>query len=208
MVTWLALGALLAVSYVSAVVPLGPPEAYVLALTAPGGRRALWIVGVAAAAALGQASGKLTVFLSVRRCRSRGTHRSARLLLPGGPATRWRTLRLRDSRLPALRLRESGLPALRSPATRLPTLRSLATRLPALQPLAAALLRRLALRGERHPHELAFLVGVSAFTGLPPLAVVAPLAATTTMRPRTFALSGFVGRFARFTVLALVPALL
>lgn len=147
------LAGLLMMSYVSAVVPLGPSEAYVLALTVSGTASPVWGLAVASTAALGQVAGKLTVFLSVR-----GTLRRP---------PRW-LARVVPDRLVA----------------------------------------RLVQRSQAHPCQLAILVGVSALVSMPPLALVAPAAGTTTMRPPVFAAIGFAGRLARFSVLALVPALL
>ena len=68
------LAGLLLLSYGTAVVPLGPPEAYVFALAASGSGSPLWGLAVAGTAALGQVAGKLTVFLGARaslRCSSR-----------------------------------------------------------------------------------------------------------------------------------------
>ena len=143
---------LLLMSYGTAVVPLGPPEAYVIALTAAGTGSPLWALAVAGTAALGQVAGKLTVLLSVRgslRC-----------------SPRWLARAVPDR-----------------------------------------LLARVQQRSQAHPRELAVLVGVSALVSVPPLVLVAPAVGTTTMRPRVFAAVGFAGRLARFSALALVPAL-
>lgn len=67
-----ALVVLLALSFATAVVPIGPPEALVLAMTLPGATSPQWAISVAVIAACGQAAGKLVVFLSVRgsiRCK-------------------------------------------------------------------------------------------------------------------------------------------
>jgi membrane protein YqaA with SNARE-associated domain len=56
----------LATSFASAVVPLGPPEVLVVTLVASGTASPQLGLGVAAAAAVGQVAGKLLVFLSVR----------------------------------------------------------------------------------------------------------------------------------------------
>jgi membrane protein YqaA with SNARE-associated domain len=49
---------------------------------------------------------------------------------------------------------------------------------------------------------------VSGLVGLPPLAVVSPLAGAAAMRRRQFFLCGFAGRLGRFSVLALAPVAL
>jgi membrane protein YqaA with SNARE-associated domain len=66
---------LVLMSYGTAVVPLGPPEAYVLALTVTAAS-VPWGLAVALAATVGQVAGKLTVFLGVRGSLR---HRSRRL---------------------------------------------------------------------------------------------------------------------------------
>ncbi|MDQ1584710.1 MAG: hypothetical protein QOH80_75 [Actinomycetota bacterium] len=144
---------LLIMSCATAVVPLGPPEAMVVALTLVGTRSPGWALVVAAVAASGQAAGKLLVFLAVR----------------GGLGRRC----------------------------------AIVDRL-----LGNRLLSRMASHDAKHPRHMAALVGVSALASVPPLTVVCPLAGTTTMRVRLFVLATFAGRLARFSVLALVPALL
>jgi membrane protein YqaA with SNARE-associated domain len=67
--TAIALGALvilLVMSFATAVVPMGPPEAMVVALTVAATTSPEWAIAVAVTAAAGQAAGKLLVFLSVR----------------------------------------------------------------------------------------------------------------------------------------------
>ncbi len=148
--TTAALGALvvlLAMSFATAVVPLGPPEALVVAMTLAATISPGWALAVAAAAASGQAAGKLLVFLIVR-----GTI-------------------LRRSRLVNRFLRHR-------------------------------LLTKIAARNRQHPRHLTALVGVSAFTSVPPLVVISPLAGSTTMRPRLLLLTLYTGRLARFSVLA------
>jgi len=60
-----ALVILLVLSFATAVVPMGPPEAMVIALTVAA-TSLEWALTVAVIAAVGQAGGKLLVFLSVR----------------------------------------------------------------------------------------------------------------------------------------------
>jgi membrane protein YqaA with SNARE-associated domain len=60
------LALLLVMSFATAVVPIGPPEAMVLALTVAATTSPEWAIAVAVTAAAGQAAGKLLVFLSVR----------------------------------------------------------------------------------------------------------------------------------------------
>jgi membrane protein YqaA with SNARE-associated domain len=67
------------------------------------------------------------------------------------------------------------------------------------------LLRRVADYTQRHPEQLATLVVASALVGLPPLAVVAPLAGAAAMRRNLFFAYGFAGRLTRFSALALAP---
>jgi membrane protein YqaA with SNARE-associated domain len=64
-------------SFGTAVIPLGPPEAYVLALTLSTAS-VPWGMAVALAATVGQVAGKLAVFLSVRGSLGHG-HRPRRL---------------------------------------------------------------------------------------------------------------------------------
>ena len=61
------LAILLFMSFATAVVPMGPPEAMVVALTVAATTSPEWAFAVAVTAACGQAAGKLVVFLSVRR---------------------------------------------------------------------------------------------------------------------------------------------
>ena len=61
------LAILLIMSFATAVVPMGPPEAMVVALTVAATTSPEWALAVAITAACGQAAGKLLVFLSVRR---------------------------------------------------------------------------------------------------------------------------------------------
>ncbi len=60
------LAALLFASFATAVVPMGPPEAMVVALTVAATTSPEWALAVAVTAAAGQAVGKLLVFLAVR----------------------------------------------------------------------------------------------------------------------------------------------
>jgi membrane protein YqaA with SNARE-associated domain len=60
------LAVLLLMSFGTAVVPMGPPEAMVVGLTVAAGGSLEWALAVAATAALGQAAGKLVVFASMR----------------------------------------------------------------------------------------------------------------------------------------------
>jgi membrane protein YqaA with SNARE-associated domain len=147
------LAVLLGLSFATAVVPLGPPEAYVVALVMSGPGTTAWVVAVAAVASLGQTAGKLTVLLSVRGSLA---HRP-----------RWLARLLPDRFVDGIRARADG-----------------------------------------HPVQLAGLVAVSAFASVPPLVVLTPVLGSTAMPPQLFAVTGFVGRFARFAVLALAPAVL
>jgi membrane protein YqaA with SNARE-associated domain len=144
---------LLGLSYATAVVPIGPPEAYVVALVMSGPGTPVWLVAVAVVAALGQTAGKVTVLLSVRGSLA---HRP-----------RWLTRLVPDRFIDAIRERADG-----------------------------------------HRGRLAGLVAVSAFAGLPPLAMLTPILGSTGMPTQLFAVTGFAGRFARFALLALAPAVL
>jgi membrane protein YqaA with SNARE-associated domain len=57
---------LLFACFATAVVPMGPPEAMVVALTVAATTSPEWAIAVAITAAVGQAAGKLLVFLAVR----------------------------------------------------------------------------------------------------------------------------------------------
>jgi membrane protein YqaA with SNARE-associated domain len=142
-----------AMSLATALIPLGPPEAYILLYCAAGHAAPQWALAVAVAAAAGQMVGKLVVFQLVRGS-TRKPHRLTQ------------------------RLRLEGL------------------------------IRRTADHGLHHPRQLAGLVAVSALVGLPPLAVVSPIAGAARMRRRMFFLYGFVGRLGRFSILAFAPAML
>ena len=61
---------------------------------------------------------------------------------------------------------------------------------------------------QRHAWGPAVLTGVSAFSGLPPFAVVSVLAGTLRMRWWVFASVGYAGRSARFLLVLLAPGLL
>ncbi len=60
------LAVLLLASFATAIVPMGPPEAMVVALTVAASTSPEWAIAVAITAACGQAAGKLLVFLAVR----------------------------------------------------------------------------------------------------------------------------------------------
>jgi membrane protein YqaA with SNARE-associated domain len=60
------LAVLLFACFATAVVPMGPPEAMVVALTVAATTSPEWAIAVAITAASGQAAGKLLVFLAVR----------------------------------------------------------------------------------------------------------------------------------------------
>ena len=60
------LAVLFCASFATAVVPMGPPEAMVVALTVAAATSPEWAIAVAITAAAGQAAGKLLVFLAVR----------------------------------------------------------------------------------------------------------------------------------------------
>jgi membrane protein YqaA with SNARE-associated domain len=143
----------LALSFATALVPLGPPEAYILVYCASGHAAPQWALVVATAAATGQMVGKLVIFQLARS----SARRSSRLMK-----------RVRVDRL----------------------------------------IRRAADHQLQHPRQLAGLVVVSGLVGLPPLAVVSPLAGAAAMRRRQFFLCGFAGRLGRFSVLALAPVVL
>jgi membrane protein YqaA with SNARE-associated domain len=57
---------LLFACFATAIVPMGPPEAMVVALTVAATTSPEWAIAVAITAACGQAAGKLLVFLAVR----------------------------------------------------------------------------------------------------------------------------------------------
>jgi membrane protein YqaA with SNARE-associated domain len=57
----------LALSFATALVPLGPPEAYILLYCASGHAAPQWVLLVATAAAAGQMVGKLLIFQMARR---------------------------------------------------------------------------------------------------------------------------------------------
>jgi membrane protein YqaA with SNARE-associated domain len=60
------LAVLLLACFATAVVPMGPPEAMVVALTVAATTSPGWAIAVAVTAAAGQSAGKLFVFLAVR----------------------------------------------------------------------------------------------------------------------------------------------
>ena len=60
------LAVLLVACFATAIIPMGPPEAMVVALTVAATTSPEWAIAVAITAAAGQASGKLLVFLAVR----------------------------------------------------------------------------------------------------------------------------------------------
>jgi membrane protein YqaA with SNARE-associated domain len=60
------LAVLLFACFATAIVPMGPPEAMVVALTVAATTSPEWAIAVAMTAAGGQAAGKLLVFLAVR----------------------------------------------------------------------------------------------------------------------------------------------
>ena len=60
------LAVLLVACFATAVIPMGPPEAMVVALTVAATTSPEWAIAVAVTAAVGQATGKLLVFLAVR----------------------------------------------------------------------------------------------------------------------------------------------
>ena len=140
----------LAMSFATAFVPLGPPEAYILAYVGTGHSAPGWALVMALAAASGQMVGKLAVF----HIAGRSARRSS-----------WLMARLHAERL----------------------------------------MTRVVAHTTRHPHHLAGLVTTSALVGLPPLAIVSPLAGAAAMRGREFFAYGFAGRLARFSLLAIVP---
>jgi len=151
MLTPLSIAAVvLAMSFATAFVPLGPPEAYIVAYVASGHSVPGWALLIALAAASGQMVGKLAVFHIAGRSASKSSRLMARLH-------------------------------------------------------AQRLMTRVTDHTQRHPRHLAGLVVTSALVGLPPLAVVSPLAGAAAMRGREFFTYGFAGRLARFSLLAIVP---
>lgn len=60
---------------------------------------------------------------------------------------------------------------------------------------------------ERRPWGPAALTLLSAFTGLPPFAIVSVLAGTLGVRWWVFLVAGFAGRYARFLAVLLAPSL-
>jgi membrane protein YqaA with SNARE-associated domain len=73
---------------------------------------------------------------------------------------------------------------------------------------ARAWLDRLTEKCHRHPHWMTCTYGVSAVVGLPPFMATTVLAGLAKMPMVTFLTAGFVGRWIRFTLLAMSPALL
>ena len=63
-------------------------------------------------------------------------------------------------------------------------------------------------RATRKPQVAAATVFVSAATGVPPFAVVSPLAGSWRLRLSSFFVVGFAGKSARFAGIVLVPGLL
>ena len=151
MTTPTLLAALVAMSFCGAIVPIGPLEAYLVLAVSSNHLGWFAASAAAAAAAVGQVSGKLTVFQLARR----STKRSSRLM--------------------------SWLTSIR-PA------------------------RRLLSCDAEHPRALIGLVVISSLIGLPPYAVVTPLAGTGGIGRRTFFLCSLAGRLTRFTVIAVSTA--
>jgi membrane protein YqaA with SNARE-associated domain len=71
-----------------------------------------------------------------------------------------------------------------------------------------AWLDRITEKCHRHPHWMTGTYGVSAVVGLPPFMATTVLAGLARMPMVTFLTAGLVGRWIRFTLLAMSPALL
>jgi membrane protein YqaA with SNARE-associated domain len=138
----------IALAFCGAIVPIGPLEVF-LAITVTTSHLG-WpaAAAIAAAAALGQVSGKFVVF----QCARRGARNASRL-----------ATRLRD----------------------------------------APFVRQLCEADAAHPRRLVTVVAASSFIGIPPFAIVVPIAAAGEIRKRTFFLSSVAGRLTRFLLIAL-----
>jgi membrane protein YqaA with SNARE-associated domain len=148
MMILMLLGSVIALAFCGAIVPIGPLEVF-LAITVTTYHLG-WpaAAATAAAAALGQVSGKFVVFQSARR----STRNASRL-----------AARLRNARL----------------------------------------VRHLCECDAAHPRRLVTLVAASSFTGIPPFAIVVPIAGAGQIRTRTFFFSSVAGRLTRFMLIAL-----
>jgi membrane protein YqaA with SNARE-associated domain len=146
--TSMLLSCVFGLTFCAAIVPLGPAEVYVALTVTSRHLTPATAAAVAAAAAVGQVSGKFVVFQGARR-----SWRSER-----GLVTRARNARL---------------------------------------------VRRLYNCDATHPSRVIALVGASSITGLPPFALVAPVAGTAGISNRTFFLTSVAGRLIRFLLIAI-----
>ena len=147
----IVLAGVIALAFCGAIVPIGPFEVF-LAITVTTYHLGWPAAAVtAAAAALGQVSGKFVVFQSARR----STRNASRL-----------ANRVRNTRL----------------------------------------VRHLCEADAAHPRRLVALVAASSLTGIPPFAIVVPIAGAGEIRKRTFFLSSVAGRLTRFMLIALALA--
>ena len=145
------LSCVVGLTFCAAIVPLGPAEMYVAVTVTSRHLPSGIAAAVAAAAAVGQVSGKFVVFQGARRGSRSGC----------GLATRARRARA---------------------------------------------FRRLYECDAAHPGRLIALVGASSVVGIPPFALVAPIAGTAGIRNRTFLLTSVAGRLLRFLLIAIPVA--
>ncbi|GAA1664768.1 hypothetical protein GCM10009830_07890 [Glycomyces endophyticus] len=167
-----------ATALLSAFVPVTPIEPYLIGLAAVTGYGP---VGLGLTAAVGQTIGKTVIFLGAR-----GVFRSERVKRWLGAVAEHRQRR-----------RAAGEPRPASPLRQ--RIGRLGTPLRAAAAKLTALLERPALT-------LPILL-LSAFLGLPPLLATSIYIAGTPMRTPVFAAVCFVGRAARFIVIAYAPQL-
>jgi len=142
----------LAMTFFAAIVPIGPTELYLAATVTTQHLQVPVAAMVAAAAAVGQVSGKFVVF----GCTRRGTKGASRF----------------------------------------------ATRVRSVRPL-----RRLTASDAAHPGRLFTMVAASAVTGIPPFAIVVPVAGAGGIRSRTFLVISMAGRMIRFLLIAIPIAM-
>jgi membrane protein YqaA with SNARE-associated domain len=175
-----------AVGILSAFVPFTPVEPYLIAAAATTGAAPI-ILGIAAAA--GQTTGKVIIFLAAR----------------GAIHSPWLQGRLSSVRRPAVRR-----PAVRRPAVRRPAVRRPAVdppgRVSTLLARPKAVTGRL-LRSLSRPRLATPVLLVSAVTGFPPLLVASVYLARTPMRLAVFSATCMLGRTLRFVTVALAPGL-
>jgi hypothetical protein len=165
-----------AVGILSAFVPFTPVEPYLIAAAATTGAAPI-ILGIAAAA--GQTTGKVIIFLAAR----------------GAIHSPWLQGRLSSVRRPAVRR-----PAVRRPAVDPPG------RVSTLLARPKAVTGRL-LRSLSRPRLATPVLLVSAVTGFPPLLVASVYLARTPMRLAVFSATCMLGRTLRFVTVALAPGL-